>query len=286
MLLIAMGITFVLALGLASYLSLARWQHVSIVRSQAWNAALAMAEAGVEEALAQLNPGALLFTTNINRGANGWTLEADGMYHAPRRNLPDGSYDVVITADIYPRIYATGYVTIPTLSATISRTVAVNTGEFSVFRAAMAARVNIDLKGNDIATDSFDSNDPNYSTNGLYYAPWRKAGGDIACTDGLINVQNADVRGTLYTGPAGGYTMGSQGSVGDLTWPLGAGMQAGHYKNDFNMDFPTCWRHTRPASNLRANPSEALTTPGSWAITITCTPTRRAQNLRPAIKSS
>src|SRR5512144_2928607 len=88
-LLMAMGVVMVLGLGLASYLTLARWQHVSIVRSQAWNAAIAMAEGGVEEALAQLNPGALMiYSTNINRGANGWTLEADGMYHAPRRTLP------------------------------------------------------------------------------------------------------------------------------------------------------------------------------------------------------
>ena len=240
MLLVAMGITFVLGLGLASYLTLTRWQHVSVVRSQAWNAALALAEAGVEEALAQLNPSALLFTTNIDRGANGWSLGADGMYHAPRRTLTDGYYDVAITADTYPMIYATGYVTIPTLSATISRAVRVTTDTSSIFRGSMAARVNIDLKGNNIATDSFDSMDPNHSTNGLYDPAKRKAAGDVASTDGIINVQNADVRGTLYTGPDGSYTIGPQGSVGDLAWVDGGtnGLQPGHYKNDFNLDFP------------------------------------------------
>jgi hypothetical protein len=46
--------------------------------------------------------------------------------------------------------------------------------------------------------------------------------------------------GTLYTGPNGSYTVGSQGSVGDVAWVLGGsnGLQPGHYKNDFNMDFP------------------------------------------------
>jgi hypothetical protein len=237
-LLVVMGITFVLGLGLASYLTLMRWQYVSVARSQAWNAAMAMAEAGVEEALAQLNPGALLFTTNIDRGANGWSLLSDGIYHAPRRTLADGYYDVVITADTYPTVYATGYVTIPTLSATITRSIAVTTAETSVFRGSMAARVNVDLKGNYIATDSFDSMDPLHSTNGLYYAPWHKAAGDIASTGGLINVGNADIRGTIYTGPAGNYTMGPNGSVGDLSWPLNGGLQPGHYKNDFNLDFP------------------------------------------------
>jgi hypothetical protein len=239
-LLVAMGIICVLGIGLAGYLGLMRWQYVSVARSQAWNAAMAMAEAGVEEALAQLNPSALLFTTNIDLGANGWSLLSDGMYHAPRRTLPDGYYDVAMTADTYPTICATGYVTIPTLSATLTRAVRVTTGTTSIYRGAIAARVNIDLKGNYITTDSFDSMDPAHSTNGLYYAPWRKANGDVASTGNIIPVQNADIMGTLFTGPTGTYTIGANGSVGDLGWVLGGskGVQPGHFKNDFNMDFP------------------------------------------------
>jgi hypothetical protein len=239
-LVIALGITLVLGLGLASYLSLSRWQHVSVIRSQAWNAAIAMAEAGVEDALAHLNPSALLFTTNIDRSADGWTLEPDGRYHAPRRTMLSGYYDVAITADTFPTIYATGYVTIPTLSATLSRSVVVTTTTAAVFRGAMAARVSIDLKGNGITSDSFDSSDSNYSTGGLYDPAKRKAGGDVATTDGFINVQNADIMGMLYTGPDGNYAIGSGGAVGDVGWVLGGGtgVQSGHYRNDFNMDFP------------------------------------------------
>ena len=103
-LLIAMGITFTLGLSLAGYLTLARWQHVSVVRSQAWNGAMAMAEAGVEEAMAQLNPSALIFTNlnPIDRGANGWKLLADGLYHADRRTLPDlvAEYQAVRAASV------------------------------------------------------------------------------------------------------------------------------------------------------------------------------------------
>jgi hypothetical protein len=240
-LLVSLAITLLLGLGLASYLSLTRWQYISIVRSQAWNAAIGLAEAGVEEALAQLNPSALLFTTNIDRGANGWTLEADGMYHAPRRTLPDGYYDVAISSGTYPVICSTGYVTIPTLSATVSRAVRVTTGTSGLFRGAMAARANIDFKGNNITIDSFDSIDPNYSTLGLYDPAKRKANADVASTEGFINVQSANVMGTLYTGPGGDATIGSQGTVGDLTWVVtnkSTGIQPGHYRNDFNMDFP------------------------------------------------
>ncbi len=241
-LLIAMGITFVLGLGLASYLSLMRWQRVSVVRSQAWNAALAMAEAGIEEALTQLNPSALLFATNLNLAVNGWTLGADGMYHAPgRRTLPYGQYDVAMTGGPFPTICATGYVTIPTLSATISRSVRVNTGTTSLFRGAMAAIKDVDFKGNNVETDGYDSKDPNYSTDGLYDPAKRKASGDVFSSEGFINVQNAQVMGSLYTSPGGSYGVGKNGSVGDLNWVLTnkyLGLQPGHYKNDFNMDFP------------------------------------------------
>jgi hypothetical protein len=239
-LVIALAITFVLGLGLASYLLLMSWQNASVARSQAWNGSLALAEAGVEEALAQLNPSSLLFDTNIDRGANSWSLLSDGFYHAPRGTLTDGYYDVAVTADTLPTIYATGYVTIPSLSVTVSRTLRLTTGYGPLFRGSMAARVNVDLKGNNIATDSFDSADPNYSTNGLYDPTKRKAGGDIATTQGIINVQNANVMGTLYTGPGGSYTVGPSGSVGDVAWVTGGnnGLESGHYKNDFNMDFP------------------------------------------------
>ena len=239
-LIITLGVTLLLGLGLASYLLLVRWQHLLNVRSQAWNAAMGMAEAGIDDALAQLNPSALLFTTNINRGANGWTLMGDGMYHAPRRNLANGYYDVALSADTFPIICSTGYVTIPTLQTTIRRAVRVTTTTSFLYRGAMAARRNIDLKGNGITADSFDSMDPAFSTNGLYDQNKRKANGDLATTDGLLNVQNANIMGTLYTGPDGTYSMGAQGSVGDIAWVLGGnrGVQTGHYKNDFNMDFP------------------------------------------------
>ena len=239
-LLITMAATLILGLGAASYLTLMSWQRNSVIRSQAWNAAMGLAEAGVEEALAQLNPSALLFNTNIDRGANGWELWDDGMYHAPRRTLPDGDYDVAITADVSPIICATGYVRIPTFSATTTRAVRVAAATTSLFRGSMAARVNIDFNGNYISIDSFDSSDWRYSTNGLYDPLKRKANGDVASTGGVIAVQNADVMGTLYTGANASYTVGAQGSVGDLAWVLGGtnGLQAGHWKNDFNLDFP------------------------------------------------
>jgi hypothetical protein len=109
-----------------------------------------------------------------------------------------------------------------------------------LFRAAMAVRLETDFSGNTISIDSFDSMDPDYSTGGLYDSAKRKANGDIASPSGVLNIQNANVMGTLYTGPDGTYTVGSGSSVGDVAWVEGRnpGVQPGHYRNDFNQDFP------------------------------------------------
>jgi Tfp pilus assembly protein PilX len=239
---ISLIITFVLGVGLASYLMLVQTEKMSAVRSQSWNAGLTAAEAAVEEAMAQLNPSAILFTNgnaNIDRGANGWTF-SNGLYRSPLRSMANGQYAAAITADAMPTIYATGYVQLPTMTNSIIRTIKVNTKMAGLFRGAMAARVNVDFKGFNVSTDSFDSNDPNHSTNGLYDAAKRKANGDVASTAGFINVQNAKVMGTLFTAPNGSYEVGANGSVGDVAWVSGGntGLQDGHYKNDFNVDFP------------------------------------------------
>src|SRR5215467_14226557 len=92
---------------LFSYLYLVRNQNSTTMRSQAWNSAFGMAEAGVEEALAQLNPGAPLPTND--RTANGWGNASGGLYGPMSRDLSAGSYKVVYTTETLPTIYSTGY---------------------------------------------------------------------------------------------------------------------------------------------------------------------------------
>jgi len=238
-LLVALGVTFLLGLGLASYLTLARQQNVSVARSHAWNAALAMAEAGVEESLAHINQGVLISLTNLNRTANGWTFDGT-VYRAPRRNLQNGYYDAYITGDAYPVIYATGYVNAPFFAEPARRALRVTTATDGLFVAAMAARLDIDFKGFGVETDSFDSSSALYSTDGKYDPTKNKDNGDVATTMGLLNVGNAKVMGTLRTGPEGNIQIGAQGSVGDQDWVDGGtrNLQPGHYLNDFNVDFP------------------------------------------------
>src|SRR5579859_3807105 len=63
---------------LFSYLYLVRNQKVLVTRSQAWNASMAAAEAGIEEGLAQLDPG--VTQSNIDLTSNGWGSPSGGLY--------------------------------------------------------------------------------------------------------------------------------------------------------------------------------------------------------------
>src|SRR6187402_1310728 len=54
-LLVALVISAVLGITLASYLTLVSFQNRTVVRSQHWNQALVVAEAGIEEALQMVN---------------------------------------------------------------------------------------------------------------------------------------------------------------------------------------------------------------------------------------
>src|SRR5215469_15779453 len=147
-LMVTLFLCFLFGYFLYSYLNSVHTQKALVVRSQSWNCALTLAEGGVEDALAQLNPGAP--APVIDRTANGWGAASGGVYGPVSRSLSSGSYAVVYTTDTFPIIYSTGYVTIPVLSTTLQRTIMVTTTNAPLFPVAGGARFGIDLKGNNI----------------------------------------------------------------------------------------------------------------------------------------
>ncbi len=111
-----------------------------------------------------------------------------------------------------------------------------------LFRFALAAQ-QIDLKGNNFVSDSFDSSDPNYSDNGTYDPAKAKDGGDIASFWGIINslgVGSAYIYGHIFTGAYGTVSIGPNGSVGDLAWHNAgnSGIEPGFSANDMNVSLP------------------------------------------------
>jgi hypothetical protein len=190
-----------------------------------------VAEAGIEDGMAQLN---VAFGTNYSPSAlTNWTLSG-GIYGPKSNTLPMGSYSaIIITTNPFPTIIATGYTAVPYSDRSVKRVIRVDTTNQPMFPTAMAVVTLIDLKGNSLNVDSYDSSDPNHSTNGIYNPATRLAGGDVATVGGLIDVQNANIYGKLMTGPGASYSIGAGGQVGDLTWT--SGIEPGWLQNDFNM---------------------------------------------------
>ena len=228
----------VIGIGLASYLSLINQQNQMVIRSQAWNSAMPLLEAGIEEALTQIN---VTGCSDLSR--NDWHNAWDGNYIRWRWMDP-GIYVVQISNVMPPVIYASGYVRAPRSSSFLPpRTVVVNTLKDSMFARGMVAKGRIEMNGNNIRTDSFDSEDPNFSTNGRYDANRAKDNGDVATNSGLVNslsVGNANIHGRAATGPGGSVAVGANGAVGSMAWHQGgsSGIQPGWSSDDMNVSFP------------------------------------------------
>jgi hypothetical protein len=144
-----------------------------------------------------------------------------------KRYVGDNYYVVTISNWVAgttnaPVIESCGFVTMPVvasaggpfLAATfgnggakyLGRGVRAKAKQDFIFSKGLVAKDTIDLNGNDVETDSFDSMDPTASTNGQYNASMRRFNGDIASnsmnTNGpLVDVGNANIRGKVSTGP-------------------------------------------------------------------------------------
>jgi len=240
-LLVVLVSSAIVGVSLASYLTLVSQQNQIVKRSESWNAAMPLLEAGIEEALTQLN-----VTGGTNLASNGWFLadreESSAFYRF--RWIGRDVYVVGISNVNPPVIFASGYVRDPQSGHYLPpRTVAVNTVRDSLFARGMVAKGDIDMLGNNVATDSFDSVDSNHSTNGRYDRTKAKDNGDVATNQGLINsisVGNANIYGHVNTGPGGSVAVGPNGGVGSRAWHLAGshGIQPGWSAADMNVSFP------------------------------------------------
>lgn len=258
-LLVTVVVTGVIGFVLLAYMSLVNYQNGANMRSQAWNAAMPVVEAGIEEALAHLNSRGL---TNGSLASDGWTQS--GTTYSMTRAIGEGLYVVTIanysSSTSAPVIESKGYVTKPVtvasgsgplLAASVSlasgtayigRGVRARTQRQGIFTKGMVAKDSIDLNGNNISTDSFDSLDPLYSTNGLYISTKSRDNGDVAVNASVtnsLNAGNANIKGHVAVGPGGTIAVGAQGSIGSSAWVNGgnSGIEPGHAANDMNVSF-------------------------------------------------
>ena len=223
---------------LLSYLVLMQSRTNVRARSQAWNTALPVAEAGVEEAFTHLRRDTAAFVSN------GWTNEviAGQTAFSKRRQFSDGSYFYVALFNATtntPRIYSSGFVRAPSGSGYLTRTVQTTTTNDPIFVKALVVKKSLTSNGNSVMADAFDSGNPLYSTNGQYIASRATDGGGIATLSSAANALNIGggrVYGPVATGP-GGSIPGSL-NVGTHAWlASNTGVQPGYFTTDMNVTF-------------------------------------------------
>jgi hypothetical protein len=213
---------------LASYMGLVSSRYKITIRSQCWNQAIPVAEQGVEEALAHLHDD------SNAPAANNWIqgmISGQTVYSKQRTNN-DGSY---FLANLYfsgtndPYIYGTGFVPAPLdPSSFISRMIRVTCTNPPTFSYGIAAIYDLRMNGNSstFASDSYDSSNPLYSSNGQYVASMATTNGNVASVYGPVNLGNHTIAGNLSLGPG----------IDPST--VGPGQVTGQIYTDFNVSFP------------------------------------------------
>lgn len=309
-LLVSLVLGGILCVSVTGYLTVTEQQSFLSLRSQVWNMAITVVEAGIEEGIEHMD------AYPTNPGLDGWSY--DGTWYSHTTALPNGdSYTVyVINTNInQPVIIAKANVTAPKLfskaaspflfadiglnqsaGTSVTRAVQVRTSRGALFTKAMVAKQTIDMNGNSILTDSFDSGNLFYSNYGHYDANHARDNGDIASNDNIVNsisIGNANIYGHVQTGPNGTASIGSQGGVGSHAWqksnkgiePNNNSTDPGQiwYSHDANFTFPdtslpdtTSYNTTLPSGgdvvtvtiNVSSNyvgPMSTYPTPPPWS---------------------
>ncbi len=246
-LIVTLLIGAIMGILMGSYLVMVQTQHFSVTRARAWNNAIVVAEAGVEDAMAHIN------CTNTIGGKwspqSGWQYTlGSGTYWKTNAYL---GYYVQFqvppaVTNLYPVITAISYVPGPIGTPKISRTIRVKTApiETAIFAAgAMVVSDFVNFKGFNITTDSFQSTNLTLFPGGLWNSTNALDRGDVSSTSikaNMVNVQNAKVHGSVHTAPGQTAIIGSGGSVGDNAWVNGGktGIEAGHAVTDATQSFP------------------------------------------------
>jgi hypothetical protein len=251
--LIGLMVAGIIGVTLASFLVLTQTQNASVFRSQSWNTAISVTEAGVEEGMALINKFAgtssssSAWTNNVT--GDGWTALAGNAYYL-RRFVGSNYFDVYITnKNNQPTIQSIGTVNgVSTLlgatPTTAKRGVFVTTSGSSRFSGAILVKEGISLVGT-ITIASFNSQDPLYSTGGHYDPAKYKDGGDIATIEtnvvaAITENGTPQVYGHAATGPNSTISTSGKASIGSTNWVNGghSGVQPGWSRSDVNVIIP------------------------------------------------
>lgn len=263
------------------------------VRGHRWTQALHLGEAGVELAFAEFNN---YYLTGQGGFANerGWYYAGSGQYYRYIPNYYNANGERVGYIYSYvngvgsasPYLFAYGGCTTIPDGPIVYRAIEARLKNSARFPCAMVAKQTIDMNGNNVTTDSYDSTDPAKSTNGQFDSAKRQANGDIASNDTVTNtvdlaLGNANIYGRVLLRPSGSVTMGPNGSIGPTlveasrATSVAQAQANGWVRNDFQVDIPdvtlptgaTTWPAMPATATISSGDYKASSIGGSRTIT-------------------
>ena len=232
-LLVCLFIALIVAAALGCYLQLVTNQNQLGFRSQTWNCSLALAEAGLEEALDHCSYNAPVLA------AQGWALASSR--YSKSNSVGVGFYVTSISSNAPYDINSTGYYPMPNGQLYVSRSIKVTTTAAPRFLGAMESKSTIDINGNPVTIDSYDSRTNTYSTNGKYDPAKRRDHADVMLSSSgtSFDLGNGNIYGHAYTGPSVTVTTGPNGAIGDIAWNVShSGIEPGWWLNTANIAIP------------------------------------------------
>jgi hypothetical protein len=238
----ALIFVLMIAVFLYSYLWLVSSSNQSVARAQRWNSALAVAEAGIEEGLANLNStvtvstssNAISFTPNPLR--NSLVIGLNGSYIG---NYIVSNY-VDTTSMTNLVLISTGIVSAPITGDVITRTVRVVAHREGLVTKGIVALYGTDLSGNggDPIFNSYDSRFAAYNPNSYF------TNGTISVLSGVLDLANHTVAGNVNLGDSASINPTSHGNITGTT------------NYGWNMQYPEVT--TLPQTDANGNPLPSM----------------------------
>jgi hypothetical protein len=250
LILTCVGAAFLIGLPMTYVLSSVQTECATVARSQRWNDAMVVAEAGVEEGQAFVNKYSnsstnllTAWATSTSASSDGWTASgATTNVFSRTRSTVFGtgtSYTILVTnvSTTNVMIKVTGTVSAPGVwsAQSISRAVLLNSIVYGQGIGGLISKGNVTLSGGAYA-DSFNSLDPSHSYNGQYDSTNREAHGDILLANGNLNMSGSSrILGMVFTGPTNLINFNGM-AIGDTNWT--SGVEPGWTNNTANVSVP------------------------------------------------
>lgn len=259
----------IIAVSLASFIQVGHTNLTVSNRAFYSNAALNLAESGLEHAMWSINRQA----AGTGNAWNGWTLAGtDATRNFAGYTLgPNVTGNVRVYVQNYtlgaaPRIVARATVT-PAQGPPMEKWIEVRLTRRSIFSNGLVARHSITFSGSGTQVDSYDSRLGAYNANlggGNFNRYARGSAGSASVTTGAFSLGNGDIYGYVSIGTAdySGLSMGPNGRVGDFSAAAGS-IDYSRVTTDFSADFDIPVTPIPPSAyNLGGIGSTALPRPG------------------------